>query len=103
MGDTHKTIQYQLRMPEEMRERLKKSAEQHNRSMNSDIVARLEQSFNQPQNIALPDFVKQGLVDIINTQLANAQKEIEEKVKTLKNLDEKDVEEFIAYQLNKKN
>lgn len=45
MTDTHKTIQYNLRITEELRERLKKSADFHNRSMNADIVARLEQTF----------------------------------------------------------
>lgn len=95
--------QVNFRMPAELKEKLENSAKENGRSITSELVTRLEQSFNQPQNIALPDFVKQGLVDIINTQLANAQKEIEEKVKTLKNLDEKDIEEFIAYQLNKKN
>lgn len=96
-------LQVNFRMPAELKEKLENSAKENGRSITSELVTRLEQSFNQPQNIALPDFVKQGLVDIINTQLANAQKEIEEKVKTLKNLDEKDVEEFIAYQLNKRN
>lgn len=96
-------LQVNFRMPAELKEKLENSAKENGRSITSELVTRLEQSFNQPQNIALPDFVKQGLVDIINTQLANAQKEIEEKVKTLKNLDEKDIEEFIAYQLNKKN
>lgn len=96
-------LQVNFRMPAELKEKLENSAKENGRSITSELVTRLEQSFNQPQNIALPDFVKQGLVDIINTQLANAQKEIEEKVKTLKNLDEKDVEEFIACQLNKKN
>ncbi|VWX31595.1 conserved hypothetical protein [Moraxellaceae bacterium 17A] len=96
-------LQVNFRMPAELKEKLENSAKENGRSITSELVTRLEQSFNQPQNIALPDFVKQGLVDIINTQLANAQKEIEEKVKTLKNLDEKDVEEFIEYQLNKRN
>lgn len=96
-------LQVNFRMPAELKEKLENSAKENGRSITSELVTRLEQSFNQPQNIALPDFVKQGLVDIINTQLANAQKEIEEKVKTLKNLDEKDVEEFIEYQMNKRN
>ena len=47
MSDSHKNVQYQLRLPEQLRERIKESAELHNRSMNQDIVARLEQSFNQ--------------------------------------------------------
>lgn len=95
-------LQVNFRMPAELKEKLENSAKENGRSITSELVTRLEQSFNQPQNIALPDFVKQGLVDIINNQLTNAQKEIEDKVKALKNLDEKDVEEFIEYQMNKK-
>lgn len=37
--------QYKLRMPHELRDKIKASAENKNRSMNADIVARLEQSF----------------------------------------------------------
>lgn len=37
--------QYKLRMPHELRDKIKSSAEKKNRSMNADIVARLEQSF----------------------------------------------------------
>lgn len=36
---------YLLRLPEGMRERLKEAAQENNRSMNAEIVARLEQSF----------------------------------------------------------
>lgn len=60
MTDTHKTVQYQLRLNEELRERLKKSAETHNRSMNADIVARIEQSFrDEPQNAILQEILKE--------------------------------------------
>lgn len=45
MSDQHTTVQYQLRLPEELRDKIKDSAKTHNRSMNADIVARLEQSF----------------------------------------------------------
>ncbi len=37
--------QYKLRLPEELRDKIKDSAITHNRSMNADIVARLEDSF----------------------------------------------------------
>jgi hypothetical protein len=37
--------QYKLRLPEELRDKIKESAGTHNRSMNADIVARLEDSF----------------------------------------------------------
>ncbi len=36
--------QYKLRWPKELREKVAQSAKKHNRSMNADIVARLEQS-----------------------------------------------------------
>ena len=37
--------QYKLRLSEELRDRLKESAKKYNRTMNADIVARLEASF----------------------------------------------------------
>ena len=40
---------YTLRIPDELKERISKSAEEHNRSMNADIVARLEASFDKDQ------------------------------------------------------
>ncbi len=45
MSDKHTTVQYQLRLPEELRNTIRESAKNHNRSMNADIVARLEASF----------------------------------------------------------
>lgn len=37
--------QYKMRLPPELKERIAESAKAHNRSMNADIVSRLEQSF----------------------------------------------------------
>lgn len=60
MTDTHKTVQYQLRLSPELREQLRLSAEQHNRSMNADIVARLEQTFrDEPQNAILQEILRE--------------------------------------------
>lgn len=39
--------QYKLRWPEELRQKVAQSAKEHNRSMNADIVARLEESFER--------------------------------------------------------
>lgn len=39
--------QYKLRWPSELREKIAESAKAHNRSMNADIIARLEQSLSQ--------------------------------------------------------
>ncbi len=49
MNDRHKTVQYQLRMPSELREKVRVSAEKNDRSMNSELVLRLEQSFAREQ------------------------------------------------------
>ena len=43
--------QYKLRWSKELREKISQSAKEHNRSMNADIVARLEESFNNQVNI----------------------------------------------------
>ena len=50
MSDQHTTVQYQLRLPEDLRDKIKESAKNHNRSMNADIVARLEASFESNTN-----------------------------------------------------
>lgn len=50
MSSGHLHPQYNLRWPEELRQKVAQSAKEHNRSMNADIVARLEQSFSQNQN-----------------------------------------------------
>lgn len=47
MSSGHLHPQYNLRWPEELRQKVAQSAKEHNRSMNADIVARLEQSFNK--------------------------------------------------------
>lgn len=41
------TIQYNLRWSEELKNKIAESAKAHNRSMNADIVARLEKSFEE--------------------------------------------------------
>ena len=46
-------IAYNLRLPPELKEKIQESAKQLNRSMNADIVARLEQSFEQPPSAEL--------------------------------------------------
>lgn len=62
MSDQHTTVQYQLRLPEDLRDKIKESAKNHNRSMNADIVARLEASFNTSGN--------EGLVSTLDEHLS---------------------------------
>ena len=42
---------YPLRMPQELRERLTEVAKANNRSMNAEIVARLEESFSDTAGV----------------------------------------------------
>lgn len=53
-------VEYKMRMTQELKEKIVESAKEHNRSMNADIVARLEQSFKE-DSLGLPpyaDYVK---------------------------------------------
>jgi hypothetical protein len=45
---SHTLDKFQLRLPEGMRERIKEAAKESGRSMNAEIVYRLEESFRQP-------------------------------------------------------
>ena len=45
MSSKHLNAQYNLRWPDDLKEKVAQSAKEHNRSMNADIVARLEESF----------------------------------------------------------
>ncbi|MFG6159613.1 Arc family DNA-binding protein [Halomonas sp. 1390] len=45
MSDRHQTTPYPLRMPEELKAQLKEAAAGNHRSMNAEIVARLQESF----------------------------------------------------------
>ncbi|PVZ90081.1 hypothetical protein C9426_01505 [Serratia sp. S1B] len=41
----HLGVEYKVRMPQELKDKISESAKELNRSMNADIVARLEQTF----------------------------------------------------------
>lgn len=45
MGRTS-DVEYKMRMTQELKEKIAESAQTHNRSINADIVARLENSFS---------------------------------------------------------
>ena len=46
----HLGVAYNLRLPQELKDKIAESAKELNRSMNADIVARLEQSFEKSIN-----------------------------------------------------
>ncbi|WP_151796562.1 Arc family DNA-binding protein [Acinetobacter soli] len=66
MSSGHLNAQYNLRWPEGLKEKVAQSAKDHNRSMNADIVARLEQSF-EPKKTDKSDLTTEELME----ELAN--------------------------------
>lgn len=46
----HLGVEYKVRMPQELKDKIAESAKELNRSMNADIVARLEKSFEEPMS-----------------------------------------------------
>jgi len=52
MEDRHQITPYPLRVPPELRKRLEEAARDGGRSLNAEIVARLEQSF-EPRESAI--------------------------------------------------
>ncbi|MCL1623375.1 Arc family DNA-binding protein [Moraxella sp. Tifton1] len=42
----HLNVDFKIRLPHELKDKLNQSAEKHNRTMTADIVARLETTFN---------------------------------------------------------
>ncbi|MDH1276159.1 Arc family DNA-binding protein [Acinetobacter johnsonii] len=65
MSENQRDPQYKLRWPEELREKVTQSAKEHNRSMNADIVARLEDSFTKHT----PDFAITSIIPAYLTGL----------------------------------
>lgn len=67
---------YTLRMPAELKTKIQASAKDLNRSMNADIVARLEQSFNVSNFITLKDELKEYPIDVLLVALEEKASEL---------------------------
>lgn len=52
MSENQKDPQYKLRWSEELRDKVAESAKAYKRSMNADIIARLERSFEQESDLS---------------------------------------------------
>ena len=74
-------IAYNLRLPPELKEKIQESAKQLNRSMNADIVARLEQSFEKDD---AAEFDKEFVLQVIQNQQATIQ-DLTDQIKHFKN------------------
>lgn len=43
----HLNVDFKIRLPHNLKDKIRASADEHNRTMTADIVARLEQSFEK--------------------------------------------------------
>ena len=80
MSSGHLHPQYNLRWPEELRQKVAQSAKEHNRSMNADIVARLEESFEKDD---AAEFDKGFALQVIKSQ-ASTITDLTDQIKHLK-------------------
>lgn len=90
MSDSPKHVTVRLRVPPELRDKISASSEQYNRSMNADMVARLEESFDENKVLISKDKLTSFLLDV--EKITNNSKEqaklIEDQSMVIANLDE---------------
>lgn len=65
----HLGVAYNLRFPQELKDKIAESAKELNRSMNADIVARLEESFGTT-HIAIKHVKTEILLAVLAEKLA---------------------------------
>ncbi|MEN3980590.1 Arc family DNA-binding protein [Acinetobacter sp. CWB-B33] len=65
MGRNLADVEYKMRMTQDLKEKIVVSAKEHNRSMNADIVARLEESFEKDD---AAEFDKGFVLHVIESQ-----------------------------------
>jgi hypothetical protein len=65
----HLGVAYNLRLPQELKDRIAESAKVLNRSINADIVARLEESFEQKSFNKLDEIPLEDLLAVVMEKL----------------------------------
>lgn len=63
----HLNVDFKIRLPHELKDKVKISAKQHNRTMTADIVARLEQTFNCEQGNEQRPVINQNSISYLDT------------------------------------
>lgn len=71
-----KPDQYQLRFPPGMRDRLKAASDRKGRSMNAEIIDRLDRSLRVWPNVALPD----NLFELVRQARTEQREKIEKEI-----------------------
>ncbi|QNQ62525.1 Arc family DNA-binding protein [Brucella sp. 6810] len=85
MYPSEKLDQYMLRFPDGMRERLKTLAKDNNRTLNAEIIARLEASFSssaRPQSKDVDPLVREMADELMRRLEERDRKRIEDRIKS---------------------
>ncbi|MBP1859789.1 Arc family DNA-binding protein [Rhizobium herbae] len=82
--------QFMLRFPDDMRDRVKRFAEKNGRSMNAEIIARLERSLDDDEEAMNYDTktVSLGTVTVPMKELLARMESLEKKIDQLPSLEE---------------
>lgn len=75
MSENQKEPQYKLRWPEDLRDKVMNSAKEQNRSINAEIIARLEQSFEDSYRENFSDAVIAELLESTVSKLLSSIKD----------------------------
>jgi hypothetical protein len=82
-----KNYKYLVRLPQALRERLHESAEYYRRSLNSDIVARLQQTFSglpgAVQHDALAPPLHHQINEVLHRDLSHEEVQLVRRFRTL--------------------
>jgi len=90
MSSGHLNAQYNLRLPDELKQKIAHSSKELNRSMNADIVARLEESFEQKSFESLEDVPLEKLLAVVMKKLGeNSLSLVREEIERGKQLSKK--------------
>lgn len=97
----HLNVDFKIRLPHELKDKIRRSSEQYNRTMTADIVARLEQSFAPTKaTIALnATYFQDNLLKMFDEQVEIARKELKAKYE---NVSQEDIDAFLAWRLEQK-
>lgn len=78
MSENQKEPQYKLRWPEDLRDKVMNSAKEQNRSINAEIIARLEESFEKKNYDH--DFFEKNLHMFLATYCAGLESNYDEAI-----------------------
>lgn len=94
--------QFKIRLPHELKEKIRASSNEYNRTMTADIVARLEQSFQtQPintVNINIKDYLSEQAIKVFDEEFEQIRQKLRNK---FKDVSQEDLDKFLGHLLER--